>query len=56
MIELLKENDLTPSIDEVYQKCKAQTGLPKTEIKNYVKDLYKNFTPEQISAKSAEIH
>ncbi|WP_372776290.1 amidophosphoribosyltransferase [Mangrovibacterium sp.] len=54
-IELLKDHDKEHVIDEVYNKCKAQQNLPKEEIVNYVKEIYRQFTPEQISAKIAEL-
>ena len=55
MLELLKENDKYDMIDEVYQKCKAQVDLEDSEVKNHVKELYSQFTPEQISNKIAEL-
>lgn len=55
MITLVKERKLETKIDEVYQKCKAQENLPKEEMKNYLKDLYALFTPDEISAQIAKI-
>jgi amidophosphoribosyltransferase len=52
-IELLKETNQAQIIEEVYRKCKAQIGLPGSELVNHVKDIYRPFTPEQISAKIA---
>ena len=52
-IELLKETNQTSIITEVYHKCKAQAGKPNNELVNHVKDIYRPFTPEQISAKIA---
>lgn len=54
-IHLLKERGQTSIIEDVYRKCKEQEGLPKEQIKNYVKEIYKPFTPEEISAKIAEL-
>lgn len=54
-IALLKETGQEGVIDSVYKKCKAQENLPKEEIVNYVKDIYRPFTPEQISNKVAEL-
>ena len=54
-IHLLKERGQTNLIEEVYRKCKEQEGLPKEQIKNYVKEIYKPFSPEEISAKIAEL-
>lgn len=54
-IELLHDEGKQQIIDDVYKKCKEQQLLPKEEIVNYVKDIYRPFTPEQISAKIAEM-
>lgn len=54
-IELLKDSGLENIISEVYTKCKEQENLPKEEVVNYVKEIYKPFTDEQISAKIAEL-
>ena len=48
-IELLKEQEKETIIDEVYKKSKAQIGLPKEDIVNYVKEIYAPFTDEDIS-------
>lgn len=55
VIELLKDHNKEALIDEVYNKCKEQENLPKEEIVNYVKDIYRQFTPDQISDKIAEL-
>ena len=54
-IELLKDTDQQHVIDEVYRKCKEQENLPKEEIVNYVKEIYRPFKPEEVSAKIAEM-
>jgi amidophosphoribosyltransferase len=54
-IELLKENDMENVINEVYKKCIQQKGLPKEEYVNYVKDIYKPFTQQQVSQKIAQM-
>lgn len=54
-IQLLKENNLAHVIEEVYQKCKASLSLPKPEMINHVKEIYKPFTPQEISNKIAKI-
>lgn len=54
-IELLKETGQSNVIDSVYQKCKEQQHLPKEEIVNYVTEIYKPFTDDQISGKIAAI-
>ncbi len=54
-IELLKETGRQDIIDEVYVKSKAQEFLPKEEIINYVTEIYKPFTMEDISKKIAQM-
>ena len=54
-IKLLKETGRENIINEVYNKSKAQEHLPKEKIVNYVKEIYKPFSPEKISSKSVEI-
>ncbi len=54
-INLLKETRQEDMINIVYAKCKAQQNLPKEEIKNYVKLIYKPFTAEHISDKIAQL-
>lgn len=54
-IELLKETGREEIIQKVYKKCKEQENLPKEEMVNYVREIYKPFTAEQISAKIAEL-
>ncbi|MCK5134762.1 MAG: amidophosphoribosyltransferase [Bacteroidales bacterium] len=54
-IALLKENEMEHVINEVFKKCNMQKDLPKEEYVNYVKDIYKPFTPEKISNKIAEM-
>ena len=54
-IQLLKETNQEQVIQEVYRKCKEQENLPKEEIVNYVKEIYKPFKAEEVSAKIAEL-
>ncbi|MFT5582051.1 MAG: amidophosphoribosyltransferase [Psychromonas sp.] len=54
-IALLKERNMESVIEDVYQKCLAQVDRPKEEIKNFVKEIYKPFRPEEISAKISEL-
>ena len=54
-IQLLKDNFKEGVINDVYKKCKAQQHLPKEEIVNSVKEIYKSFTHQQISDKIAEM-
>ena len=55
VIELLKETNQASIINEVYRKSKEQENKPKEEIINFVKDIYKPFSAEQISDKIAEL-
>ncbi len=54
-IDLLKETKQDHIINDVYNKCKKQQGLPKEEIVNHVKEIYKPFTAKQISDKIAKL-
>ncbi len=54
-IALLKEHHKENIINEVYAKAKAQENLPKEEVVNPVKAIYAPFTPEQLSAKIAQL-
>jgi amidophosphoribosyltransferase len=54
-VQLLKDHGKTSIIDEVYQQCKSQIGLPKEKIVNHVKAIYAPFTAVEISQKIAEL-
>ncbi|HKK63706.1 MAG TPA: hypothetical protein VJ951_14170 [Bacteroidales bacterium] len=54
-IELLKDHGKEHIINEVYKKSVAQKYEPKENIVNYVKDIYKPFTYQQVSDKIAEM-
>ncbi|MBE0661586.1 MAG: amidophosphoribosyltransferase [Bacteroidales bacterium] len=54
-IMLLKETHQTNVINDVYKKCKAQENLPPAEMVNYVREIYKPFTAEQIATKISEM-
>ena len=54
-VELHKERGQENLINEIYQKSKAQVELPKEEVINYVKEIYKPFTADEISAKISEL-
>ena len=54
-IALLKERGMDQLIQQVYDNCKSQVKLPSDQIKNFVKEIYKPFSPEEISQKIAEI-
>ena len=55
MIALLKETGKAQLIDEVYHKCKAQTAIEDGAVRNFVKDLYLQFTDEEIEDKISEL-
>jgi amidophosphoribosyltransferase len=54
-IELLKEQGKQNVINEVYRNSKEQENLPKEQIVNYVKEIYRPFTPEEISGKISQL-
>ena len=54
-LALLEDEGNFQLINDVYAKCKAQQGLPKEKIVNYVKEIYAPFTDEQISKKMSEL-
>lgn len=54
-ILLLKEKKMTHVINEVYKKAKEQEKLPKEQIVNVVKDIYRPFTADQISEKVSQM-
>ena len=54
-IALLKERGMGSIITDTYHNCTAQEHLPKEQMRNYVKDIYRPFTDEEISAKIVEL-
>ncbi len=52
---LLKERDMKDVIARAYHKAKAQAGLPKERMVNYVKEIYAPFTDREIAAKMVEL-
>ena len=54
-IELRRDRGETHIIRDVYKKSKAQLSLPKTSMKNYVKEIYEGFSDEDISRKIVEL-
>ncbi|HEX3009366.1 MAG TPA: amidophosphoribosyltransferase [Bacteroidales bacterium] len=54
-IELLKEKGKASIINEVYKRCKEQQKQARPAVENYVKEIYKPFTPEEISKKIAQM-
>lgn len=54
-IQLLKDRGMQSVIDEVYKRSKAQEHLPKEKIVNYVTDIYKPFSMEEVSVQIARM-
>jgi len=54
-LELLKDTNNYGLVEEVYKKCKAQVNLKDKDVKNFVKEIYANFTDEEISEKISEL-
>ncbi len=52
---LLKETGKEKVINEVYRKAKESESLPREEVINHVRDIYRPFTPEAISDKIARM-
>jgi len=55
VIALLTEKGMTSVIDEVYQKIKELEVANELHTENVVRQLYKPFTPEDISDKIAQL-
>lgn len=54
-IALLNDKGMSDVPGQVYQKCKAQENLPKEEVENFVKLIYKPFCAGEISQKISEL-
>ena len=54
-VSLLKEKGEETILTETYNKCKSQEDLPKEEMQNHVKEIYKPFTADEISKKISEL-
>ncbi|MFP4844465.1 amidophosphoribosyltransferase [Winogradskyella sp. PE311] len=54
-LALLKDNNHYHIVDDVYKKCLTQVNLKDKKVVNFVKEIYNNFTDEQISEKIAEL-
>ena len=54
-VELLNDTGRSNVIQQVYEEAKRQMELPVEEMCNCVKEIYRPFTAEQISAKIAEL-
>ena len=54
-LALLKERNLYHIVDDVYAKCKSQANYKDNEVINYVTEIYKPFTDQEISDKIAQL-
>jgi amidophosphoribosyltransferase len=54
-VALLKDHGKESILQDVYKKCKQDLNTPKEEVVNHVKEVYKPFTAEEISAKISEL-
>jgi amidophosphoribosyltransferase len=55
MLSLLEKSGQNHLLEEVYKDCKAQEQLPKEDVRNEVKRLYKLFSAEEISEEISRI-
>jgi len=54
-VELLKSKYKENFLDEILEKALAENAKPLAEIRNVVKDIYRPFTPQEISDKVTEL-
>jgi amidophosphoribosyltransferase len=54
-VELLKDNGKEDLIKKIYKEAKKEIQKPVGEIVNLVKELYKPFSPDEISRKISEM-
>lgn len=54
-LALLKERNLYHIVEDVYKKCKAQANFKDKEVINYVTEIYKPFSDQEISNKIAQL-
>jgi amidophosphoribosyltransferase len=54
-IELLKDTGREKLIMDIYKLSKEQQNLPREQIVNYVKEIYRPFSADEISAKISEL-
>jgi amidophosphoribosyltransferase len=55
LVELLKSDNKTHLMQEVYERCVEQENIPIEQVTNQVQVLYDQYTDEQISAKISEL-
>jgi amidophosphoribosyltransferase len=54
-VALTKERGREDVLKQIYDACKASRDLPRDQVKNEVKALYKPFKPHEVEAKIAQI-
>lgn len=54
-IKLLKKAGRTRMLDDLYHECRGELLKPTAEARNCVRDIYKDFEPEEISAEMARL-
>ena len=54
-VALLKDTKQEHILTDAYNKCKQQENLPKEDLQNYVQEIYKPFSTEEISKKISEL-
>ena len=54
-VQLLKEKYKENLLEEVLEKAIAENAKPSAEIRNVVKEIYKPFTPQEISDKITQL-
>ncbi len=54
-VSLLKEHNKLEILDKIKSVCLNQQNIPPSQIKNYVKEIYEQFSVEEIEKKVAEL-
>ena len=54
-VELLREQQRTYILEEVYRKCIAHQHDDREDVPNYVQEIYQPFSQEEVSRKIADI-
>lgn len=54
-VKLTERRGNAALLDDVYRRCKEQEKLPDAEMKNLVREIYDQFSDEEISAMIAEM-
>jgi amidophosphoribosyltransferase len=54
-IELLKDNGKEDLLKKIYKEAKKENQKPVEEIRNLVREIYKPFSPDEISGKISEM-